>query len=358
MSEHPHVFVAMSGGVDSAVAAAQLLAEGYHVTGIYMDTWKDPAWDSVSQAGSSALISAEKTANLLGIPFVSLDIRDQFFKQVVRGFINQYLAGQTPNPCLFCNPQVKWGILQAYAIEHGADYFATGHYARIERLETGLVRLLRGLDESKDQSYVLCMLTQGQLQKSLLPLGGFTKAWVRMQAQKLDLPSAEREDSQDLCFLGTIDYRDFLGRYAPEAFQPGEIVTLDGGVVGQHEGLALYTVGQRKGIRVAAAEPYYVVEKDVDHNRLVIGHATRVTRNALTANRANWIAGKMPEEGEMVLAMVRYRAKPAWACFFQVSEQEFRLEFVEQLRGISPGQVAAVYMDEECLGGGVIQSAG
>jgi tRNA-specific 2-thiouridylase len=348
----------MSGGVDSAVAAAQLMAEGYRVTGIYMDTWKDPAWESVSQAGSASLISAKNTADLLGIPFVPLDIRDRFFKQVVRGFIEQYLAGQTPNPCLFCNPQVKWGILQAYALEHGADYFATGHYARIERLESGQVRLLRGLDWDKDQSYVLCMLTQSQLQKSLLPLGGFTKTWVRSQARKMGLPSAEREDSQDLCFLGTIDYRDFLERYAPETFQPGEIVTLDGQVVGQHEGLALYTVGQRKGIRVAAAEPFYVVEKDVEHNRLVIGHAERVTRNALTANRASWIGGKPPEEGEMVLAKIRYRTKPAPAQILMISEQEFRLEFEEQLRGISPGQVAAVYSGEECLGGGVIQTAG
>lgn len=358
MDHGKHVFVAMSGGVDSAVCAARLLDEGYRVTGIHMETWKDPEWEKQIPLLDESVRLAQHTAEFLGIPFVSIDLRERFFKDVVQTFIQDYLKGQTPNPCLFCNPQIKWGVLQSYALENGGDFFATGHYARISRLDSGKVALLRGVDRAKDQSYVLSMLSQQQLSRSLLPIGSMTKEEVRQQAQQFSLQVADRQDSQDLCFLGDVDYRDFLGRFAPTAYQPGEIITTDGKVVGEHQGLALYTVGQRKGIRVAASEPYYVVEKDIEHNRLVIGFSDRAQNSDLTACHANWIGEEPPRTGQSYDVMIRYRAKPASAVLVSVNRDEFQLEFKEQLSGITPGQVAALYDGEICLGGGVIQTSG
>lgn len=358
MKSNEQIFVAMSGGVDSAVAAALLLKQGHQVTGIHMQTWQDPKWQAASKELPSSVSLAKQTADSLGIPFVSLDIQDRFYQTVVRQFMRQYLAGQTPNPCLFCNPQVKWGILQSYALEQGADYFATGHYARLESAETDQVRLLRGVDRTKDQSYVLSMLSQFQLSHSRLPLGGMTKDEVRMTAQKMAIPVADRQDSQDLCFLGDVDYRDFLQRFAPESSQPGEIVDMQGQVLGEHQGLAFYTIGQRRGIRIAAAEPYYVVGKDVDNNRLVVGYSDQVGKNQLTATQSNWIAGSPPETGQTYTVMVRYRAKPVPAVLLSATETSFRLEFKHHLRGITPGQVAVLYQGEVCLGGGIIQKTG
>lgn len=353
-----HVFVAMSGGVDSAVTAALLLERGYRVTGIHMETWKDPKTLSDTQSLSTVPQLAHETADHLGIPFVSLDVKNQFYENVVKNFIHKYLLGYTPNPCLFCNPQVKWGILQAYAFEHQGDFFATGHYARIKGSESGRALLLRGIDSTKDQSYVLCMLSQSQLKKSILPLGEMTKDAVRSEARRLGLPAADREDSQDLCFLGSLDYRDFLQRFAPNSYEPGEIVTVDGEIVGKHLGLPNYTIGQRKGIQVAAEQPYYVIGKDIEHNQLIVGFANRAGKRMLIAAQPNWISGGPPEINETYFAMIRYRAKEEPAVLTSVTEDNFRLEFKKDLRGITPGQVVALYRGEVCLGGGVITQSG
>ncbi|QRN83519.1 tRNA 2-thiouridine(34) synthase MnmA [Chloroflexota bacterium] len=357
MTSREHVYVAMSGGVDSAVSAAKLIEAGYQVTGIHMTTWKDPKWEAEIESLPSPVSLAQATADFLGIPFINLDVRDPFYLKVVESFIEQYLAGQTPNPCMFCNPEVKWGLLQTYALTHGGDYFATGHYARLERSEDGTVRLLRGLDSGKDQSYVLAMLSQEQFQKTLLPLGGMTKAQVREKASQMGLQVADQQDSQDLCFLGTVHYRDFLDRYAPEAKHPGEIVNPDGKILGEHEGLAFYTIGQRKGIRIAAPEPYYVIGKDSEKNHLVVGFADQTGVGQLTAERVNWVSGQTPELDDTYDVMVRYRANPVSARMFFAENGKFKLEFMGKIRGVSPGQVAVLYKGEECLGGGVIQSA-
>jgi tRNA-specific 2-thiouridylase len=354
MNANQQVFVAMSGGVDSAVAVGRLLDFGYRVTGIHMRTWRDPVWQAEIQGLPDPEKLAQTTAETLGIPFISLDIQDEFYQRVVKKFIRQYLKGLTPNPCLFCNPQIKWGVLQSFALSQGADYFATGHYARLEIDPSGKVRLLRGVDQEKDQSYVLSMLSQYQLSRSLLPLGDLTKAEVRVLAQEMALPIADRQDSQDLCFLGSVDYRDFLHRYAPESFEEGEIVDINGNVLGAHQGLLLYTIGQRKGIRVAAPEPYFVIDKDVENNRLVVGFADQTGARALIAVNPNWVSGEMPASGNTYQVMVRYRAKPALASLSMVTEEKFRLEFKKEIRGITPGQVAVLYQDEICLGGGVI----
>lgn len=354
MKGKERVFVAISGGVDSAVAAAQLLEQGYHVTGIHMETWKDPKWDQESRDLPNPAMLASVTADSLGIPFISMDIQERFYTDVVRNFIQQYLKGRTPNPCLFCNPQVKWGILQSYALKQGADYFATGHYARVDHSNLEDVRLLRGVDGNKDQSYVLSMLSQSQLRRSLLPLGEMFKDQVRMTARGMDLPVADRQDSQELCFLGNVDYRDFLQRFAPESSESGKIVDINGYILGEHQGLAFYTIGQRRGIRVAASEPYYVVAKDTENNQLVVGFADQLGKHFLTATGANWIAGHPPEMDEIYGVMVRYRTKAEPATLISATEDDFRLEFKSKVRRIAPGQVAVLYRGEECLGGGII----
>ena len=357
MDKKQHVYVALSGGVDSAVSAVRLLDQGYQVMGIFMETWKDPKWEKAINDSQPPESFAANAAKAIGIPFVSLDVRDVFFHRVVRSFIKQYVRGLTPNPCLFCNPQVKWGVLQTYALEHGADFFATGHYARIVKHPDGQVQLLRGKDRTKDQSYVLAMLSQAQLRLSLLPLGELTKAEVRKQAKTLNLDVADRQDSQDLCFLGDIDYRDFLQRYAPNSESPGEIVNLEGKVLGKHQGLAFYTIGQRRGIQVAAPEPYFVIGKDTNNNRLVIGFADQAQKGHLRSIHPNWISGEPPTQGELFEVMIRYRTQPIAAQLVFISGDEFRLELSQPLRGITPGQVAVLYQGEVCLGGGIIDSA-
>ena len=357
MDKQQHVYVALSGGVDSAVAAVQLLDQGYQVTGIFMETWKDPHWEMTNTDTQPPESIAAEAARAIGIPFVSLDVRDAFYQQVVRSFIKQYVRGLTPNPCLFCNPQIKWGILQTYALEHGADFFATGHYARVVKRARGQVQLLRGIDRTKDQSYVLAMLSKAQLRQSLLPLGELTKADVRKQAKALNLPVADRQDSQDLCFLGDIDYRDFLQRFAPGPASPGEIVNVEGKVLGEHQGLAYYTIGQRRGIQIAAPEPYYVIGKDTDNNRLVVGYADQAQKGHLRVIQPNWISGEPPAQGELFEVMIRYRAQPIASQLALSSWDEFRLELSQPLRGITPGQVAVLFQGEVCLGGGIIDRA-
>ncbi|MFN2303971.1 MAG: tRNA 2-thiouridine(34) synthase MnmA, partial [Anaerolineales bacterium] len=279
------------------------------------------------------------------------------YDQVVQTFINDYLEGKTPNPCLFCNPHIKWGILQSYAFNQGADFFASGHYARIEYLGSGQVHLLRGKDPNKDQSYVLSMLTQSQLGRSLFPIGDMLKGEVRSLAHRLGLTFIDREESQDLCFLGNVDYRDFLIRYAPQAANLGEIVNERGEVLGEHNGLAFYTIGQRKGIRIAASQPYFVIGKDREKNHLVVGFVEQTERSNLIAIKPNWIAGKPPDEGKNYSVMIRYRAKPVNAALFYISSDEFRLEFNDGVRGITPGQAAVLYQGEVCLGGGIIHAS-
>jgi tRNA-specific 2-thiouridylase len=355
MNRKEEVFVAMSGGVDSAVAAALLLERGFRLEGIFMRTWRDPKWEAMQDHPEQSEETAKATAKALGIPLTVLDLRDSFYSRVVDTFLREYLAGKTPNPCLFCNPQVKWGLLQTYALEKGASYFATGHYARIVRGGDSPVELLRGVDQVKDQSYVLSMLTQAQLGRSLLPLGEMSKASVRKKARCLDLPAANRQDSQDLCFLGEVDYRDFLERFAQDPPEPGRIVNLSGQDLGEHRGLPYYTIGQRRGLGIAAPEPYYVIEKDAERNLLVVAHKAETGRRALTASGANWIAGRPPDPERVYDAMIRYRAKPVAAHLDIISFSEFRLEFKNPLQGITPGQVVVLYAGQVCLGGGVIR---
>ncbi len=353
--DKPTVVVGMSGGVDSSVAAALLVQQGYAVTGMMLRLWSEAGSETYNRCCTpDAMAQARRVAALLGIPFYVVDVREKFHATVVQAFLDGYVQGITPNPCLVCNRQIRWGVLFDHARAFGAQYFATGHYARLEHDPDGRTRLLRARDEWKDQSYVLSVLDQERLARTLLPLGGYTKPEVRQLARDFKLPVAEREESQDLCFLGSEDYPQFLRRYRPDAHQPGPIMTRAGSILGQHEGLAFYTIGQRKGLRIAAPEPLYVLEKDGQRNILVVGTRVELGSSELRAGRANWIAGPAPQGPFHAQVKVRYKAELADGQVTPLEEGQFHVRFDQPIRDITPGQAAVIYSGDECLGGGII----
>ena len=272
MADLPGVVVAMSGGVDSSVAAALLVKQGYPVTGMMLRLWSEPGSKVENRCcAPEAMVLARRVAEKLSIPFYVIPAQDVFYTTVIANFITELSQGLTPNPCLVCNRLIRWGLLWEQAAAIGANYLATGHYARLHRDESGVIQLLRGVDARKDQSYVLHVLNQQQLEHTMLPLGEFTKPQVRQLARDFALPVAERPDSQDLCFLGEEDYRSFLLRRAPFAPQPGPILDRNGQVLGEHPGLAFFTIGQRKGLGLSSPHPLYVLEKDLKKNALIVG---------------------------------------------------------------------------------------
>src|SRR5215216_3075172 len=260
------VVVAMSGGVDSSVAAALLKEQGYDVIGMMLRLWSEPGKEDSNRCCTpDSMAQARRVAAKLDIPFYVVDAKDVFHNTVVQYFLEGYVRGETPNPCLICNRQIRWTFLLDHALALGADFMATGHYARIQRVE-GSAQLLRAVDKNKDQSYVLHVLTQEKLKYALFPVGDYPKPEIRAIAEKYGLPTASRKDSQDLCFLAGEDYRNFLQRNAAEILKPGEILTRDGRSVGEHTGLANYTIGQRKGLGIASPVPLYVLGKNSTTN--------------------------------------------------------------------------------------------
>lgn len=351
----PRVVVAMSGGVDSSVAAALLIEQGYRVVGMMLRLWSEEGQEAYNRCcAPDAVSEARRVAGMLGIPFYVIDAREQFRQVVVQDFLEGYAHGQTPNPCVVCNRQIRWGFLLEQALGVGGSYLATGHYARLQRSENGMVQLLRGIDRSKDQSYVLSVLNQQQLGHSLFPLGEMTKVEVRQRARALGMPVADKPDSQDLCFLGDTDYREFLKRHVPQAVEPGEIVDRQGRVLGRHQGLPFYTIGQRKGLGVYAAEPYYVLERDLENNRLVVGLESELGKSEMRVAVINWISGAPQENCLRAEVKIRYRALLADAEIFPDGVDQARVLFKQPLRDITPGQQAVFYQGEICLGGGVI----
>lgn len=357
MKNAPTVVVAMSGGVDSSVAAALLVEQGYRVIGMMLRLWNEPGSEAHNRCCTpDSMALARRVAARLDIPFYAVDVQERFHDVVVQSFIDGYQRGVTPNPCMACNRQIRWGFLRERAQAFGAEYFATGHYARLDRSNPdGPVRLLRGVDSGKDQSYVLSVLNQEQLRSTLLPVGGYPKAEVRALANKYHLPVANRADSQDLCFLAGGDYRDFLTRHAPEVVRPGPMVDSRGQVVGEHQGLAFYTIGQRKGLGIAAPQPLYVLRKELSTNTLVVGGADELGQRELTAGAVNWIAGEPPAGPVRAEVKIRYRAAEAPAEVTPIGESGVRVEFDRPLRDITPGQRVVFYQGEECLGGGTIE---
>jgi tRNA-specific 2-thiouridylase len=349
------VVVAMSGGVDSSTAAALLVEQGYDVTGVMLRLWSPAGCDDVNRCCTpEAMGLARQVAAQIGIPFYALDARESFRRVVVQYFLDSYQRGITPNPCMVCNQHIRWGFLLDQALAMGAEYLATGHYARLNRGEDGSLALLRGVDRSKDQTYVLSMLTTAQLSRSLFPLGGFHKAQVRQMAADRRLPASNRPDSQDLCFLGEGDYRQFLAENLPQVVQPGQIIDSGGRRLGEHQGLAFYTIGQRKGIRIAGPEPLYVIRKDMENNALVVGRRAELGGDHLICGAVNWVAGKAPGEALRAQVKIRYQAEEAWALIRLLDDGRVDVTFDQPLRDITPGQAAVFYDGETCLGGGII----
>jgi len=353
--DSPKVAVAMSGGVDSSLAAALLKSDGYDVAGFMLKTWKDE-----HLAGSHSVIdpieSARCVANTLGISFEVIDIQAEFREKVVHSFIKDYQNGLTPSPCVLCNRAIKWKAMLDAADRIGAKYVATGHYARVTRDPEGLFELRTGKDGSKDQAYMLCMLTQAELSRTIFPLGEYTKRRVRELAQEFGLPTASQQDSQDLCFLPDGDYRGFLLRYSPEARKPGKIVDQQGNQLGEHEGLAFYTIGQRKGLGIYRPEPLYVLEKNLERNEVVVGTRAELGHQVMVVESVNWISGRELDDGSMVDVKIRYKAKPVKGQITVTGKTEVKVEFRTPIRDITPGQIAVFYDDDRVLGGGVINS--
>jgi tRNA-specific 2-thiouridylase len=359
MAQLPRVVVAMSGGVDSSVAAALLVEQGYDVIGMMLRLWSEDCGEGGSNrcCTPAQMTDARRIADQLGIPFYVIDTQEVFRRTVVQFFIDRYAAGDTPNPCMECNRLIRFEWLLNHALALGAEFLATGHYARTDCAADGSVRLLRGCDPGKDQSYVLSVLTQDKLRHALFPVGSYAKPEVRRIAERLGLPVAHKHDSQDLCFLADGNYRRFLREHAPESLRPGPILTREGRELGQHTGLSDYTIGQRKGLGISHPEPLYVLDTDPARNALIVGTRDELGQRHLIAERVNWIAGTAPEAAFRADVKIRYTARPVPAVVTPLADGRAAVAFDEPPRDITPGQSAVFYDGDVCLGGGIIQRA-
>ena len=344
----------MSGGVDSSVAAALLKEKGYDVIGMMLRLWSEPGKEDSNRCCTpDSMAQARRVAAKLDIPFYVIDAKDVFRETVVQYFLDGYARGETPNPCLICNRQIRWTFLLDHALALGADYMATGHYARIRRDESSH-QLLRAVDRSKDQSYVLHVLNQEKLARALFPIGDYPKTEIRFIAEKFGLPTASRKDSQDLCFLAGEDYRNFLQRNAAEMLNPGDILTREGRAVGTHTGLANYTIGQRKGLGLASPVPLYVLGKDSTTNSLIVGTQEELGSRELIARDVNWLSGETPVGPFRAEVKIRYTAKEANAFVTPMAENQAKVQFDAPQRDITAGQAAVFFHGDLLIGGGII----
>ena len=352
------VVIAMSGGVDSSVSAALLVEQGYDVVGLMMRLWSEPGQFSTSRDNRCCtrdqMLDAHFVARKLGIPFEVVDATDIFKQNVVDPFIDSYSRGLTPNPCLACNRHIRFTFLLEEALNRGAAFLATGHYAQVTQAPDGTYELHRGADPAKDQSYVLSVLTQDQLKHAMFPVGGYTKPEVRKLAEGFGLPVASKGDSQDLCFVADGDYRRFLRAHDSEGSRPGEIKLRSGEVLGQHEGLPAYTIGQRKGLGISWREPLYVLEKDVRTNTLVVGPRSEMGGDRLHAVNVNWVAGRPPAEDIRAQVKIRYKSRFAPGTVTPLGADSVSIQFDDPLPDITPGQGAVIYIDDRVVGSGII----
>lgn len=357
------VVVAMSGGVDSSVAAALLKKQGYEVVGMMLRLWSEPGKENSNRCCTpDAMAMARRVAALLDIPFYAIDAKEIFYSQVVQSFLDGYKHGITPNPCLVCNRVIRWKFLLEHALTIGAEYLATGHYVRLgtkpqlssDNELAQRVQLMKSVDKAKDQSYVLHVLTQEQLGKAIFPIGNYKKDEIRQLAEQFRLPTASRADSQDLCFLAGEDYRGFMIRNAPENIIPGDIVNKNGDLLGKHEGLFFYTIGQRKGLGLSSSIPLYVLSKNFADNTLVVGSENELGRSELKAEHINWISGIPPKDKFRAEVKIRYTAREAWANISPLKGGEVIVRFDKPQRDITAGQAAVFYDGDIVLGGGLI----
>jgi tRNA-specific 2-thiouridylase len=350
------VVVAMSGGVDSSVAAALLQEEGYQVVGVTMQIW--PSGRSTGEeerfggcCGISAIVDAQRVAQALNITHYVLNFRHIFAREVIADFCQEYRRGRTPNPCIRCNQHIKFGALLQRANELGADFLSTGHYARIEQADERYI-LRKGIDSAKDQSYALYTMTQHQLKRTLMPLGNLTKQRVRQIAREFNLPVAEKGESQEICFVPDDDYPGFLESYVKA--KPGPMIDRKGNILGEHRGIIHYTVGQRRGLGISAREPLYVLAIDPDRNAVVVGSRGEVFGSGLVAAEVNWILAEKPTRPIAVEAKIRYLHKQASAMVTPLGSGKAHVRFEQPQMAIAPGQAVVFYQGDAVAGGGTI----
>lgn len=356
--ERKKVVVGMSGGVDSSVAAWLLKEQGYDVIGVTMQIWQEEDNRFMEENGGccglSAVEDARRVAAKLEIPYYVMNFRKEFKEKVIDYFVDEYIHGRTPNPCIACNRYVKWESLLKRSIEIGADYIATGHYARIKELSNGRLTLRMSAASSKDQTYALYNLTQEQLRRTLMPVGGFYKDEIRAMADLAGLRIASKPDSQDICFVPDGDYASFIEKTAGKTAKPGNFVTLEGEILGRHKGIIHYTVGQRKGLGIALGYPVFVLEIRPETNEVVLGSSEESLSGCVRANRLNFMSVPKLTGEKRVWAKIRYNHKGAWCTARMTGEDELVCEFEEPQRAAAPGQAVVLYDGEYVLGGGII----
>lgn len=359
MSEKKKVVVGMSGGVDSSVAAFLLKEQGYDVVGVTMQIWQDEAEETMEENGGccglSAVDDARRVANVLGIPYYVMNFKKEFKENVMDYFVGEYLCGRTPNPCIACNRYVKWESLLQRSLEIGADYIATGHYARIKKLPNGRLTIANSVTAQKDQTYALYNLTQEQLAHTLMPVGDYEKPRIREIAEEQHLPVAHKKDSQEICFVPDNDYAGFIERECDgQVPPPGDFVNQKGEVIGHHKGITHYTVGQRKGLNLSMGHPVFVTGIDAKNNRVIIGENEDVFSTVVYAENINFMGVSSIEGEEEFTGKIRYGHKGAKCKAKILEDGRLQVTFDEPVRAVTPGQAVVLYRDDYVALGGVI----